>query len=131
MAFVIELTVRAWVVAVLALVAAGAGMSSLAGGTSTTSPLRIGLAAGVLSAYAATAAVVVTSRMKRTRVRCLFWGGTIPVLVGLVNAALVIPRAGLLPGAISALPWLTGALLAWIVGPWLPTLRLPTWGRRD
>jgi hypothetical protein len=127
---VIRRTALCWAVAVMALIAAGAGVSSLAGGMSDTSIGRMALAAGVLSAYTAAAGLVVTRRTERTRLRCLLWGGTVPILVGLLNAALVTPRAGLLAGLVSALPWLAGALLMVALGPFLPAIRLPSWARR-
>jgi hypothetical protein len=118
-------TVRAWGLAVLALLAASAGMSVLTASSSSTSLVRMDIAAAVLSIYAAAIGLLLTERAERTRLRCLLWGGTVPVLVGLGTAALVVATAGAVAGLLAFLPWLTGALAAWGLGPYLPELRLP------
>jgi hypothetical protein len=118
-------TVRAWGLAVLALLAASAGMSVLTASSSSTSLVRMDIAAAVLSIYAAAIGLLLTERAERTRLRCLLWGGTVPVLVGLGTAALVVATAGAVAGLLALLPWLTGALAAWGLGPYLPELRLP------
>jgi hypothetical protein len=117
-------------VGAVALLAAGAGVTSLAGGNFNTSMGRMALAAGALSVYTAAAALVATPRTERTRLRCLLWGGTVPILIGLINAALVAPQAGVLAGLVSALPWFAGALLVAAIGPWLPAFRVPGWARQ-
>jgi hypothetical protein len=119
------MTLRAWGLAVLSLVAAGAGMSVLTASSSTTSPVRMDIAAAVLSAYTAAIGLLLTERAERTRLRCLLWGGTVPVLVGVGTAALVVAIAGPGAGMLALLPWLTGALAAWGLGPYVPELRLP------
>jgi hypothetical protein len=118
-------TVRAWVAAVVALLAAGAGLSALSSGSPTTSSLRLAVAAGVLSGYAAAVALVLTARPDRTAWRCLWWGATVPAIVGVVTAALVAPAAGAVSALLSALPWLVGAVAVSALGPWLPSLPLP------
>jgi hypothetical protein len=118
-------TLRAWGLAVLALLAASAGMSVLTASSSSTSVVRMDIAAAVLSIYAAAIGLVLTERAARTRLRCLLWGGTVPALVGLGTAALVAATAGAVAGLMALLPWLTGALAAWGLGPYLPELRLP------
>jgi len=122
---VIWTTLRACGLSVLALVAASAGMSALTASSSTTSLVRIDIAAAVLSTYAAGIGLLLTDRAKRTRLRCLLWGGTVPVLVGLGTGVLVVSTAGAGAGLLALLPWLTGALAAWGLGPYLPELRLP------
>jgi hypothetical protein len=122
---VIWTTLRAWGLAVLALLAASAGMSVLTASSSSTSLVRMDIAAAVLSIYAAAIGLLLTERAARTRLRCLLWGGTVPVLVGLGTAALVAATAGAVAGLLALLPWLTGALAAWGLGPYLPELRLP------
>lgn len=126
----IKQTARAWGLAVLALLAAAAGMVSLIAGNSVVSTPRMAVAAGVLAAYAAAVAIVVTDRAERTRLRCLAWGATVPVLVGLANALLVIGPAGVGRAVLSAVPWLVGSLLVSAFGPALPGIRLPAWLRR-
>ena len=130
MARVIRQTVRAWVVALVALVAAAAGMSALTAGSSTTSQVRIAFAAAVLSAYAAAAALVATDRSERTVPRCLLWGPAVPTLVGLANVALVTAAADAARGVVSGLPWVLAALLVSALGPRLPSLRFPACLRR-
>jgi hypothetical protein len=122
---VIWTTVRAWGLAALALLAASAGMSVLTTSSSSTSVVRMDVAAAVLSIYAAAIGLLLTDRAARTRLRCLLWGGTVPVLVGVGTAALVAATAGAMAGLLAMLPWLTGALAAWGLGPYLPELRLP------
>lgn len=118
-------TLRAWVVAVLALLAAGAGVSALSGGAASSSLLRLGFAAAVLSVYAAVAALVTTRRESRTPLRCAVWGGAVPLAVGVVTLLLVAARAGAVAGAVNASPWLLGVLAAVLLGPWLPAFRWP------
>ena len=118
-------TLKAWGLAVLALLAASAGMSVLTASSSSTSLVRMDIAAAVLSTFAAAIGLLLTERAERTRLRCLLWGGTVPVLVGVGTAALVVATAGVGAGLLALLPWLTGALAAWGLGPYLPELRLP------
>jgi hypothetical protein len=122
---VIWTTLKAWGLAVLALLAASAGMSVLTASSSSTSLVRMDIAAAVLSTYAAAIGLLLTERAERTRLRCLLWGGTVPVLVGVGTAALVVATAGVGASLLALLPWLTGALAAWGLGPYLPELRLP------
>jgi hypothetical protein len=122
---VIWTTLRAWGLSVLALLAASAGMSVLTASSSSTSPVRMDIAAAVLSIYAAAIGLLLTERVERTRLRCLLWGGTVPVLVGVGTAALVVATAGAGAGLLALLPWLAGALAAWGLGLYLPELRLP------
>jgi hypothetical protein len=122
---VIWATLRAWGLSGLALLAASAGMSVLTASSSSTSLVRMDIAAAVLSTYAAAIGLLLTKRAERTRLRCLLWGGTVPVLVGLGTAALVVAIAGAGAGLLALLPWLAGALAAWGLGPYLPELRLP------
>ncbi len=124
--------VRAWLVGLVAVGLAGAGVTSLAAGSAVTSLGRMSVAAGVLGAYTAVAALLVTPRDERTWVRCLWWGGLVPMLIAVVTLVLVAGRAGLAPAALAALPWLVGALPVCLVGPWLPALprlRLRRWDR--
>jgi hypothetical protein len=130
MAFMIRLTVRAWVVSAVALAAAGAGVAAIAAGSPVRSLARMALAAAVLAAYTAAVGIVVTRRSSRSRRRCLIWGAAIPTGVGLINAAQVTALAGIGTGMLSALPWLGGALLVSAFGPLLPELRLPVRLRR-
>ncbi|GAA3707802.1 hypothetical protein GCM10022204_27240 [Microlunatus aurantiacus] len=122
---------RAWLVGLVALGLAGAGVTSLAAGSAVTSLTRMAVAAGVLGAYTAVAALLVTPRDERTWIRCLWWGGLVPVLITVVTVVLVAGRAGPASAVVAALPWLVGALPVCLAGPWLPgvpTLRLR---RRD
>lgn len=130
MAAVIRLTARAWLLATAGLLAAAAGMSSLIAGNSVISVTRMTVAAGVLAAYAAALGIVTTDRAERTRTRCLIWGATVPTLVAVVNALLVLSAAGAAEAFLSALPWLVGGFVVSAFGPSLPVLRWPSWLRR-
>jgi hypothetical protein len=120
---------RAWAAGVAALLAAGTGVASLAAGGTAVSAPRAALAAAVLSVFTATLAVVVTDKAVRTPVRCLVWGGTVPVLVAVANAVSVSVEAGLARGVLTSLPWLVGLGVA-TFGSQLPGLRLPSWWPR-
>ena len=126
----IRLTARAWLLATAGLLTAAAGMSSLIAGNSVISVTRMTVAAAVLAAYAAALGIVATDRAKRTRTRCLVWGATIPTVVAVVNALLVLPAAGTGPALVTTLPWLLGGLVVSAFGPSLPGLRLPSWLRQ-
>lgn len=127
MAFVRTAALRAWLVGLVALGLAGAGVTSLAAGSAVTSLTRMSVAAGVLGAYTAVVALLVTPREERTWARCLWWGGLVPVLLAVVTVVLVWGSSGPATAAVAGLPWLLGALPVCLLGPWLPglpTLRL-------
>ena len=121
---------RAWGFSVVALLVACAGLATLTSSSSSTSLVRLAVAASVLSVYAATAALLMTKRSERTRLRCLVWGGTVPLAVGSATALLAGSAGGFGSGLLAVLPWLAGVLAAVLLGPWLPMLRLPALGRR-
>jgi hypothetical protein len=121
---------RAWGFSVVALLAACSGLATLTSSSSSTSLVRLAVAASVLSVYAATAALLMTKRSERTRLRCLVWGGAVPLAVGIATALLAGSAGGFGSGLLAVLPWLAGVLAAVLLGPWLPTLRLPTLRRR-
>ena len=121
---------RAWGFSVVALLVACAGLATLTSSSSSTSLVRLAVAASVLSVYAATAALLMTKRSERTRLRCLVWGGTVPLAVGIATALLAGSAGGFGSGLLAVLPWLAGVLAAVLLGPWLPTLRLPALRRR-
>jgi amino acid transporter len=121
---------RAWGFSVVALVVACAGLATLTASSSSTSLVRLGVAASVLSVFAATMALLMTRRSERTRLRCLVWGGAVPLAVGIATALLAGSAGGLAAGLLALLPWLAGVLAAVLLGPWLPTLRLPSLRRR-
>ena len=122
---------RAWGFSLLALLVACAGLAALTASSSSTSLVRLAVAASVLSVYAATAALLMTNQSERTRLRCLIWGGAVPLAVGIVTALLAGSAGGFGSGLFALLPWMAGMLAAVLLGPWLPTLRLPTlWRRR-
>jgi hypothetical protein len=123
-------TLRAWGFSVVALLVACGGLATLTSSSSSTSLVRLAVAASVLSVYAATAALLMTKRSERTRLRCLVWGGTVPLAVGIATALLAGSAGGFGSGLLAVLPWLAGVLAAVLLGPWLPTLRLPALRRR-
>ncbi|HEV2930111.1 MAG TPA: hypothetical protein VGW74_15565 [Propionibacteriaceae bacterium] len=130
MAVVMGTALRAWGFSVVALLVACAGLATLTSSSSSTSLVRLAVAASVLSVYAATAALLMTKRSERTRLRCLVWGGTVPLAVGSATSLLAGSAGGFGSGLLAVLPWLAGVLAAVLLGPWVPTLRLPTLRRR-
>ena len=122
---------RAWGFSIVALVVACAGLATLTASSSSTSLLRLGIAAAVLSIFAAMVALLMTKRSERTRFRCLVWGGTVPVAIGIATGMLAGSAGGFASGLLALLPWLAGVAAAVLLGPWLPSLRLPTLRRRQ
>ena len=122
---------RAWGFSLLALLVACAGLAALTASSSSTSLVRLAVAASVLSVYAATAALLMTNQSERTRLRCLIWGGAVPLAVGIVTALLAGSAGGFGSGLFALLPWMAGMLAAVLLGPWLPTLHLPRLRRRQ
>lgn len=118
-----------WAAALLALIIAGAGMSATLSGSATTDPIRLSFAAIVLSCYAALVGVVVTERADRTRLRCLIWGGGIPILVAWLTTIVVMIDAGPATGIIAGAPWLVGPLLVALIGRRLPGFHPYRWVR--
>ena len=114
--------VRAWLVALVAVSLAGAGVTSLAAGSAVTSLTRMAVAAGALGAYTAVAALLVTPRRERTWRRCLWWGGLVPLVIAVVPGVLVAGRVGPAAAVLAGLPWLVGALPVCLAGRWLPAL---------
>ncbi len=114
--------VRAWLVGLVAVGLAGAGVTSLAAGSAVTSLGRMSVAAGALAAYTAAAALLVTPKRERTWQRCLWWGGLVPAVIAIVTTVLVASPVGLPAAVLSGLPWLVGALPVCLAGPWLPAL---------
>jgi len=128
---VTSVAVRAWVAAVAGLALAGAGVTSLAAGSTVTSLARMAAAAGVLAAYTAVVALIATPRAERTWLRCLWWGGLVPGVVAILTTVLVTTQSGLGPGIGYGLPWLLGAVPVCLAGRWLPALPpLPRLRRR-
>ncbi len=122
---------RAWGFSLVALLVACAGLASFTASSSSTSLGRLAVAAAVLSVFAAAVALIMTRQSERTRLRCLIWGGAVPLAVGIATALLAGSAGGLVAGLLALLPWLAGVLAAVVLGPWLPTLRLPALRRRD
>ncbi len=122
---------RAWLVGLVAVGLAGAGVTSLAAGSAVTSLTRMSLAAGVLAAYTALVALLVTARDERSWARCLAWGGLVPLLIAVITAVLVAGAEGWAPALLAAVPWLVGALPVCLAGPWLPALPRLRLRRRD
>ena len=114
--------VRAWLVALVAVSLAGAGVTSLAAGSAVTSLTRMAVAAGALGAYTAVAARGGTPRRARAWRRCLWWGGLVPLVIAVVTGVLVAGRVGPAAAVLAGLPWLVGALPVCLAGPWLPAL---------
>ena len=126
-----SIAVRAWLTAVVAVALAGAGVTSLAAGSAVTSLTRMAVAAGVLGAYTAAVALLVTPRSERTWRRCLWWGGLVPVVIAVVTVVLVGGQSGWARGPVFGLPWLLGAVPVCLAGRWLPALPpLPRLRRR-
>jgi hypothetical protein len=121
---------RAWGFSAIALLVACAGLAALTASSSSTSLVRLGVAACVLSVFAAAVALIMTRRSERTRFRCLVWGGAIPLAVGIATAVLAGSAGGFGYGLFALLPWLVGVLASVPLGRWLPALWLPTLRRR-
>lgn len=127
----IRVALRAWGFSLVVLIAACAGLAAVSSSASGTSTVRLSIAAAVLSVFAALIALLVTPRDERTRRRSLLWGGLVPLVVGLGTALLAGSAGGAVTGLLALLPWLSGVLVAGLVGPVLPSVRLPRLGRRD
>ena len=121
----IRAALRAWGFSVAALLAACAGLATITASTSSTSLVRLGLAASVLSVFTAAVALLMTKRSERTRLRSLVWGGAVPFAVGIGTALLAGSAGGFGYGILALLPWLVGLPAAVLLGRWLPTLPLP------
>ena len=126
----IRTALRAWGFSAAALLAACAGLATITASTSSTSLVRLGLAASVLSVFAAAVALLMTNRSERTRLRSLVWGGAVPLAVGIGTALVAGSAGGFGYGILALLPWLVGLPAAVLLGRWLPTLPLPTLRRR-
>lgn len=124
-----SVAVRAWLAATAALALGGAGLTSLAAGSTVTSLTRMAVAAMILSAYTALVALVVTPRADRTWTRCLWWGGLVPGVIAITTAILVASRSDLGHGIVYGLPWVLGALIVCLLGTRLPAVPLPRWRR--
>ena len=125
------IAVRAWGFSVMALVAACAGLASVSSGAADTSTVRLSVAAAVLSIFAALVALLITPQEERTRLRSLLWGGLVPLLVGVATALVAGSSGGTVLGLLALLPWLAGVVVAGLLGPVLPSVRLPLLRRRD
>jgi hypothetical protein len=121
---------RAWGFSAAALFVACAGLATLTASSSSTSLVRLSFAASVLSIFAATVALLMTHRSERTRLRCLIWGGSVPVGIGIATGLLAGSAGGFASGLLALLPWLAGVPAAVLLGPWLPSLQLPALRRR-
>jgi uncharacterized membrane protein YfcA len=128
---VIRIALRAWGFSLVALLAACAGLAVVSSGAAGASAVRLSVAAAVLSIFAALVALLITPREERTRMRSLLWGGLLPLVVGIVTGLLAGASGGAGSGVLAMLPWLAGVLLAGLVGPMLPSLRLPLLRQRD
>ena len=126
----IRTALRAWGFSVAALLAACAGLATITASTWSTSLLRLGLAASVLSVFTAAVALLMTKRSERTRLSSLAWGGAVPFAVGIGTALLAGSAGGFGYGILALLPWLLGLPAAVLLGRWLPTLALPALRRR-
>ena len=127
----IRIALRAWGFSLVALLAACAGLASVSSGAAGTSTVRLSVAAAVLSIFAALVALLITPREERTRLRSLLWGGLLPIVVGIVTGLLAGASGGAVPGLLALVPWLAGVLVAGLLGPMLPSVRLRLLRRRD
>jgi hypothetical protein len=130
-AVVIRIGLRAWGFSLVALLAACAGLAAVSASASSTSTVRLSIAAAVLSVFAALVALLITPRDERTRLRSLVWGGLVPLVVGIGTGLLAGSAGGIATGLLALLPWLAGVLVAGLLGPLLPSVRLPLLQRRD
>jgi MFS-type transporter involved in bile tolerance (Atg22 family) len=126
----IRIGMRAWGFSLVALLAACAGLAAVSSGAAGTSTVRLSVAATALSIFAALVALLITPREERTRLRSLLWGGLVPLLVGIATALLAGSSGGFRSGLLALLPWLAGVLVAGLLGPVLPSVRLPLLRRR-
>jgi MFS family permease len=127
----IRIALRAWGFSLVALLAACAGLAVISSSAASTSMVRLGVAAAVLSGLSAAAGLLVTDREQRTRLRSLLWGGLVPLLVGIGTAVLAGSAGGPVLGLLALLPWLSGVVVAAVLGPVLPWVRLPRLRRRE
>ena len=127
----IGIALRAWGFSLVALLAACAGLAAVSASATSTSTVRLSIAAAVLSVFAALVALLITPREERTRLRSLLWGGLVPLVVGVGTGLLAGSAGGFVPGLKALLPWLAGVLAAGVLGPLLPAVRLPLLRRRD
>lgn len=118
-----------WTASLLSLIIAGAGMSATLTGSATTDQVRLGFAAALLGTYAALVGVIFTDREARTRLRCLLWGGGVPVLIGWLTMIVVTADAGPGVGIPAGAPWLAGPALITVIGPRLPGFHPYQWIR--
>ena len=126
----IRIGLRAWGFSLVALLAACAGLAAVSASASSTSTVRLSIAAAVLSVFAALVALLITPRDERTRLRSLVWGGLVPLVVGIGTGLLAGSAGGIVTGLLALLPWLAGVLVAGLLGPLLPSVRLPLLQRR-
>ncbi len=118
-----------WGAGLGSLIIAGAGMSATLSGSATTDPLRLSFAAVVLGGYAALVGVIVTERTDRTWLRCLVWGGGVPIMIGWLTTIVVTVDAGIAPGLLAGVPWLAGPALVALIGRRLPGFHPYRWIR--
>lgn len=118
-----------WAGGLGSLIIAGAGMSATLSGSATTDPVRLSFAAMVLGCYAALVGVIVTERADRTRLRCVLWGGGVPIMVGWLTTIVVTVDAGVSSGLLAGSPWLVGPLLVILIGRRLPGFHPYRWIR--
>ena len=127
----IGIALRAWGFSLVALLVACAGLAAVSASASSMSTVRLSIAAAVLSVFAALVALLITPRDERTRLRSLLWGGLVPLVVGSGRACWPGRPAGSYAGVLALLPWLVGVLAAGLLGPVLPSVRLPLLRRRE
>ena len=120
----------AWTGSVLVLVVGGAGLFALTSSSTSTSVVRMGLAAGVLALLSSLAAVVLVPRETCAPLARACCGLLVPGLVGAGSALFVGAHDGAVPALLAGLPWLVGGLAGAGLSPFLGELRRPELLRR-
>lgn len=125
-----RVALRATLCSLVVLVVGGAGLFAMSSSSTTTSLVRMGMAAGVLALLATLVALVLVPRDRVGTVPRGALAALVPLLVGVGTALFVGLRGPLTAGLLAGLPWWAGALLGAALSPVLAEVRRPAVLRR-